>query len=181
MYPELLMNHYIAPVYINTANMVVPIANITYISIYTVVADLADFVWQFVSVFIHTFTFMMKEAVVAVETNLSFAEKVLLCLCLYNLIASFVHDIDKLNENQRVQEKLERLEKMEKDVKFLKKSVIVRDSCQIMWTEEIQNIHKKQTETIKEIERELSLCKQKLYMDENSILSRLRPRTQKKM
>ncbi len=175
---ELFMN---TPAYISTTNMVVPIANMTFIPLYTNVVNLTTFAWQFVSVFTHTFTFIAKEAIVAVETNLSFAEKMLLCLCLYNLIASFVHDIDKLNENQRVQEKLERLEKMEKDVKFLKKSVIIRDSCEGMWAEEIQNIRKEQANTIKAIERELSLCKETLFTDENNIVTRLRPRKQKKM
>ena len=178
MNSELFMK---TPVYISTTNMVAPIVNITFVPLYTNVVDLATFIWQIVSVFIHTFTFIAKESIVAIETNLSFAEKLLLCLCLYNLIASFVHDIDKLNENQKVQEKLERLEKMEKDVKFLKKSVIIRDSCESMWSEEIQNIRKEQADTIKEIERELSLCKETLFTDENNIVSRLRPRKQKKM
>jgi hypothetical protein len=169
------------PAYISTTNMVAPIANITFIPLYTDVVDLAAFAWQLVSVFIHTFTFIAKEAVVAVETNLSFAEKMLLCLCLYNLIASFVHDIEKMNENKRFQEKMDRLQKMENDVKFLKKSVIIRNSCEGMWAEEIQNIRKEQADTIKEIERELSLCKETLFTDENNIVNRLRTRKQKKM
>ena len=181
MNSELFMNQYITPAYISTTNMVVPIANITFIPLYTDVVYFATFAWQFVSIFAHTFAFIMNESFVAIETNLSFAEKMLLCLCLYNLIALFVNDIDKLNENQRIQEKLEKLEKMEKDVKFLKKSVILRDSCEHMWSEEIINIRKEQANTIKEIERELSLCKETLFTDENNIVNRLRPRKQKKM
>lgn len=181
MNPELLLNHNTSPVYISTTNMMVPLSNITVKICYDYVVDFTSFAWQFVSIMAQTFALIMKEAIVAVDKNLTFVEKMLLCLCLYNLIASFVNDIDKLNENQRIQEKLEKIEKMEKDIKFLKKSVIIRDSCESMWSEEIQNIRKEQADTIKEIERELSLCKETLFTDENNIVNRLRPRKQKKM
>lgn len=67
---------------------------------------------------------------------------------------------------------------MEKDVKFLKNQLLFVIG---MWSEEIQNIRKEQSERIKEIERELSLCKEKLFTDKTNIVRRLRPRKQQNM
>lgn len=177
MNPELFVNQYMSPAYISTTNMMIPFSTIQITPIYNNVVDYATLAWQMVSVFVNTIAFIAKEEI---DTNLSFVEKILLCLCLYNLIALFVKDIDKLNENQRIQEKLNKLEKMEKDMKFLQKSVVIRDRYDHILLD-IINIHKEQSNTIKEIERELRLCKEFLFTDENNIVNRLRPKEQQNM
>lgn len=173
MNTELFMNQYTTSTYISTTNMVVPVANITLTALYNNVIDRTTFVLQIIYIAAHTFVFIIKEAIVSIETNFSFTEKLLLCLCLYNLFASFVNYIDKLNENQKVQENFEKLKKMEYEVKILKKSIIIRDSFERIWSKEIKNIQNEQIKTIKNIEKDLGLYKEK-FTDEQHVLKRLK-------
>jgi hypothetical protein len=166
MNPELFMNQYMTPMYISTSNMITPIAHISLASIhgfagicYNAVVNFNNFAWQTTSVFVYTFVFMVKEAISAVDENLSFAEKILLCVSLYNLIALFVNEIDKMHQNNRMQDKLE---KMEKQVKFLKKTVTIREHSTHIWSEEIKAIRNENIAKIEFLEKELSNCKEKL-------------------
>lgn len=143
------MNLDSVPPYIASTNMVVPIANIT----------------------VMPFLYMAKEAILAVESNLTFVEKILLCLCLYNLIMLFVSEIDALHERQRTQERLERIEK---DVAYIKKTNLIRDHCEYMWSEEIKQVRIEQAKIIREIEQELNYCKEKMCADEQTLLNRLK-------
>jgi DNA repair exonuclease SbcCD ATPase subunit len=90
----------------------------------------------------------------------------LLSLCLYNLIASFVNEIDKMHQNNITQD---RLEKIEKYVKFLKKSVTIRDNCETMWSEEINTVRNENCNKMQELEKELSMYKEKVDEQTNII------------
>jgi hypothetical protein len=168
MTPE-LFTQYISPIYISTSNMMTPIADISFNQVQDFAGlcyDFGTFVWKTIIVLGHTLAFIIKEAVVAVDANLSFTEKMLLSLCLYNLIASFVNEIDKMHQNNITQD---RLEKIEKYVKFLKKSVTIRDNCETMWSEEINTVRNENCNKMQELEKELSMYKEKVDEQTNII------------
>jgi hypothetical protein len=168
MTPE-LFTQYITPMYISTTNAMTPIADISFNQVKEFAGlcyDFGTFVWQTIIVFGHTLAFIIKEAVVAVDANLSFTEKMLLSLCLYNFIASFVNEIDKMHQNNITQD---RLEKIEKYVKFLKKAVTIRDNCETMWSEEIKTIRNEHSNKMQELEKELSMYKEKVDEQTNII------------
>lgn len=162
MNPELLLNHYIAPVYISTTNMVVPLS---FNSFYNNVVEFGTYAWQAFAIFAHTISFIAKESFVAVNENLSFTEKILLILCLYNFIAFSASEIGSLNEQQKLQEKLA---VTEKEINSLKKIVIVRDSCEHMWSEEIQQMRKENDNRVSYFEKELNNYKE--IIDEQCII-----------
>lgn len=166
MNPELLLKHYIAPMYISTTNMVVPIAKLTFNSLYDNVVEFGTFAWQTLAIFVHTFVFIAKEAFEALNNNLSFTEKILLILCLYNFIAFSVSEIGWLNEQQKLQEKIE---KMEKDVNSLRKSNSIRDSCDQVLGEEILEFNSEVRQNLQNLEKELINYKEKLDDNLNNI------------
>jgi hypothetical protein len=102
MNPELLLNQYIAPMYISTTNTVVPIANITLNPFYENVVEFGTFAWQTISVFVYTFAFIAKEAFIEIDNNLSYTEKILLMLSLYNFIVFSISEIGWQNEQQKL-------------------------------------------------------------------------------
>lgn len=165
MNPELLLNHYIAPVYINTANMVVPIANIAFDSLYNSVVDFAAFAWQTITIIVCTFDFIIKEAIIALNTNLSFTEKILLSLCLYNLIASFVNEIDKMNQNNTTQDKLEKVEKYVNCIYSSEELLTWQNTL----VKEIKRFRDQHYNKINELEKVLSLYKEKLDEQTNIV------------
>ena len=160
---ELLLNQYISPAYISTTNMVVPIANISFDSIYNYVVEFATIARENISVFVYTFIFITKQAFITIQNNLSFTEIILLSLCLYNLIGLFASEFDKTNQNNITQDKLE---KIEKNVKFLKKSFVIRDNCETMWTEEIKSLRDETSNKMQELEK--MLCMHKETIDEQT-------------
>jgi len=150
--------------FITDTNMMIPNSNIN-----------VEYIVQTFTIVKETFLFIVKEAIGSVNSNLSLIEKLLLCLCLYNVIVSFIHDIDKLQEQQKHKETIT---KLENDVKFLKKTIIIRDSNEHMWSEEIKKVRAEQANVIRDIEKELQLYKEQIITDDKHVI-RLRPRKQK--
>jgi hypothetical protein len=159
MTPELFMTQYMTPIYITSNNMVTPITTIPFTHIYEYVVDFCIFTYQFIAIFAETFIFLLKEAISAINKNLTFTEKILLCFCLYNLIASFVNDIDKTYQNKNFQDKLE---KMEKYVKIVNKTITIRDNYECSLLEELKPICNQNTKRIQHIENYLSSYKENL-------------------
>lgn len=161
MNPELFMfitdtniteNEFSNPIYINDDNMVLPLTNIMLNSFYLYIIELASFIYQLILVLIHIFIFIIKEARITININLSFIEQILLCLCLCNLIILYLFNRNKVNKNKEIKEKIE---KLEQDIKFIKKTIFIRNSCEYIWSDEIKNLHADQINLIKEFENDL--------------------------
>ena len=154
MNPELLLNHYIAPMYISTTNMVVPIANLTLNSIYDIVVEFATFAWQTLAVFVHTFAFIVKEAFIVINENLSSTEKIVLAVCVYNFIAQIISESSSADKHLQLQEKFE---STDKQLNYLRTSERMRENWEQMWVEEIRNTHNENDKKFKEIEKYMSV------------------------
>lgn len=154
MNPELLLNHYIAPVYISTTNMVVPITNLTLNSIYDIVVEFATFAWQTLAVFVHTFAFIVKEAFIVINENLSSTEKIVLAVCVYNFIAQIISESSSADKHLQLQEKFE---STDKQLNYLRTSERMRENWEQMWAEEIRNMHNENDKKFKEIEKYMSV------------------------
>ena len=154
-----LLNQYMTPIYITSTNMVTPITTIQFTHIYEYVVDFCIFTYEFMTIFAQTFIFLVKEAISAIDKNLSFTEKILLCFCLYNLIASFVNNIDKFYQKKNFQDKLEQVEKY---VKFVNKTIAIRDNYEYTLLNELKPICNQNTKRIQHIENYLSSYKENL-------------------
>jgi hypothetical protein len=53
-----LLNQHITPVYINNENIVMPITTISLGSLYTVVVELANIIWQIINFIIYILSFI---------------------------------------------------------------------------------------------------------------------------
>lgn len=166
MNSELLLNQYIAPVYISTTNMVVPIANISFDYLYANVIEFATTIWQIGSVIVYTFAFIAKEALTALNNNLSITEKILLTLCFYNFINQAVFKFT-YNENQTNLQKEFVL--IQKQTNSLKISDKMRENWELIWAEEIKNIHNETDKKFKDIEKLMSVNKESIDEQTNSI------------
>ncbi len=166
MNPELLLNQYIAPMYISTTNMVVPIANLTLNPLYENVVEFATAVWEVVSVFVYTFAFIAKEAFIAINNNLSSTEKILLAMCVYNFIAQIVSESSSVDKQLKLQEKFE---STEKQMNYLRTSERMRENWEQMWAEEIRNMHNENDKKFKDIEKLMSMYKGAIDEQTNSV------------
>ena len=102
MNPE--FNQYIHPMYMIDANMLFPIVNINLGSIYDNVIELATAICQIGFIIVYIFVFIVKEVLVAVNNRLTIIEKILLTLCLYNLINQWVFELRNNNENDKIKD-----------------------------------------------------------------------------
>jgi len=159
MNPE-LFNYYITPVYVTATNMVTPITNIQFNSLYTNVLEFVVFIWQTVTIFVYTFAFVAKESINAIDNNLSNTEKILLALCLYNFIAHIISDVDLIEKQFKLQEKLE---STEKQINYLRSTERTHDNREQMWVQEIRNMHNENDKKFKDIEKNLNI--QKKFVD----------------
>ena len=102
MNPE--FNQYIPPMYMTDTNMLFPIVNINLGSIYDSVVELATAICQIGFIIVYIFVFIVKEVLVAVNNRLTIIEKILLTLCLYNLINQWVFELRNNNENDKIKD-----------------------------------------------------------------------------
>jgi hypothetical protein len=102
MNPE--FNQYIHPMYMIDTNMLFPIVNINLGSIYDNVIELATAICQIGFIIVYIFVFIVKEVLVAVNNRLTIIEKILLTLCLYNLINQWVFELRNNNENDKIKD-----------------------------------------------------------------------------
>jgi hypothetical protein len=166
MNPELFMNQYMTPIYISTTNMVAPIANIPLVSLYENVVEFATFAWQTIAIIAYTFAFIAKEALIALNNYLSFTEKILLALCIYNFISQLVLEFGSIDKQLKLQEKFETTEKQ---MNCLRTSERMRENWEQMWAEEIRNMHNENDKKFKDIEKEMSMYKEALDEQTNII------------
>jgi hypothetical protein len=102
MNPE--FNQYIHPMYMIDTNVLFPIVNINLGSIYDNVIELATAICQIGFIIVYIFVFIVKEVLVAVNNRLTIIEKILLTLCLYNLINQWVFELRNNNENDKIKD-----------------------------------------------------------------------------
>lgn len=102
MNPE--FNQYIHPMYMIDTNVLFPIVNINLGSIYDNVVELATAICQIGFIIVYIFVFIVKEVLVAVNNRLTIIEKILLTLCLYNLINQWVFELRNNNENDKIKD-----------------------------------------------------------------------------
>jgi len=166
MNSELFINQYITPIYVSATNMVVPIANIEFDTIYYNVVEFSALAWQTISVFVYTFAFIMKEVFVTIENNLSSTEKILLALCFYNFISLVVSESSSTYKLVKLKEQIE---STEKQMNYLRTSERMRENYEQILAEDIRNIHSKNDKTIKDIEKFLSIYKETLEEQTNIV------------
>lgn len=157
MNPELLFNQYIMPIYISATNMVCPLVEIKFDFFYNYLVQFATFVWQNINIIGYTISFIMKEAYMTINNNLSFTEKFLIIICLYNFIAFLASEIDSLNVYQNLQEKLA---SAEEELKILKTREKMRENWEHIWTSEIKTLYNTQSEKFNNIEQALKHYKE---------------------
>lgn len=161
MNPELLLNQYIMPIYISATNTVVPLVVDPY---FNHVVEFAAFAWKIIAIFAHTVAFIAKEALTSLDKNFTFTEIFLAIICLYNFTSLIVLDIDSVNAQQTLQEKIKQTEK---ELRYLKTSQEMCDNLEEMWAKEIKNMYTEQTKKFNDIE--MVLKNHKEYLDKNCI------------
>lgn len=164
MNPELLLNHYIMPIYISTTNVVVLLASVKLNAYYTYVEEFASFAWKIIGIFAHTIAFIMKEALMSLDKNFTFTDLFLIILCLYNFSALLVSEIDSANIQRSLEEKLKR---SEKELNYLKTAEKMRDNLEQMWLEEIKDMYHEQNKKLNDFE--IVLKNHKEYLDKNCV------------
>ena len=141
---ELIMNSYIAPVYVSAANMITPIATIKLETLY----ENALIFVNILQIGIETAAFIVKQGIVAafdnastinvssIWTNLTL-DKIVYILIVYNLFMLMTID----NLNKRASEQKEKITSLEKNVIYLKKTEGMREDLEQMWIQDVRAYH----------------------------------------
>lgn len=124
------------PIYISSENMVVPINSINQHSIYILFTNICEI---FTTIF-QTFAFIMNNALIALNENLTFTEKILLALILYNFISQSLTEIENINREIKIREKFKSIEIQ---INNLKKFDTICESWQEVFGEELKHFDKK--------------------------------------
>lgn len=140
--PELIMNPYIAPVYITATNMVVPLATISFNGIYQAAILFSNVAINILQIAIKTIGFIMKEGINEITTNiqtinLSPIEKMIGVICLYNLFVLAAW----WGQNKLLNEQNIKLESLEKQVSCLKKAERMREDFDELWMKDLKSFH----------------------------------------
>jgi hypothetical protein len=140
--PELIMNPYIAFVYITATNMVVRLATISFNGIYQAAILFSNVAINILLIAIKTMGFIMKVGINEITTNtrsmnLSLTEKMIIIICLYNLflLAAWWCQNKVLNE-QNI-----KLESLEKQVSCLKKIERMCEDFDELWMKDFKSFH----------------------------------------
>jgi len=168
MNPELILNPYITPIYVTATNTVIPLATISFNSIYNDVAEFMTYTFEVLSVITATFMFIAKEALIAINNNLSIVEKFLLGLCVFNFITLILIE-NTYSESKQHKETREILEAHEINLHQIRKQERMREDWEQLWAEEIKIYHKEMTKKMEEYQRNMEEYERKFKTMENKI------------
>lgn len=167
MSPELMLraaintcfdNEYISPIYMTNSDIALPFADLTLTSFYNIIVEFAAVLYNIAMICMHTFVFIAKEATHSINTQLSFTEKILLCICLYNFIVLSVYEICMMQKNQEIQDKLE---SAEKELTYLKKAEKTRENWEQL-AQHVRNMHIEYNKKMTEMEKQMNKMKKSI-------------------
>jgi len=149
MNPELILNQQVSQFFVTATNTVIPVSNVLFESFYENVVEIATSLYQYLFILIQTFSFIVKEAINEININLTFTEKVLLALFLYNFVAVLLAEVGSVEKHHKLNAELvltqtrldatqTRLEATEKELQQIKKADKQREVWEEFWTEEIR-------------------------------------------
>lgn len=148
MNPELIMNPYIAPVYITTTNMILPLATISYESF----LNSLNFLWSILTVTALTTQFIVVEGIKTFVEETNLFEKFLFGLGVINLILLTTYDNTNKSERDLT---LKILESHEINLSQLKKQERMREDWEQLWSEEIKISHQENEKKLAEMKKQL--------------------------
>jgi hypothetical protein len=159
MNTELILNSYIAPVYVTTTNMVVPLVTVSLTSCYNNLIEFAQVALNFAAIVTSTLYFIVQQSVVEISSVMSNVDKVLLAFLLYN-IAIFAYENYKLNNEVRILKT--EVAQLEKNISYLKKSERMREDWEQTWAEEIRHYYTEHNNKYKEMDKEVKKLKKEI-------------------
>jgi hypothetical protein len=171
MNPELIMNPYIAPVYVTTTNMILPIATVSYEAFYESFLNSLSFLWSILTISLFTAQFIVVEGIKTFVQETNLIEKFLFGLGIINLI--LITASDNTNKLER-DSTLKILESHEINLSQLKKQERMRESWEQTWAEEMKNLHQ---DLHQENEKKLTEIKKQidgLVKDQNQLMKRMK-------
>jgi len=159
MNTELILNSYIAPVYVTTTNMVVPLVTVSLTSLYNNVVEFGNIAFNFVTIMASTLYFIVQQSVVEISSVMSNVDKVLLAFSLYN-IAMFAYENYKLNNEVRILKS--EVEQLEKNISYFKKAERMREDWEQTWAEEVRHYYTEHNNKYKELNKEVKKIKKEM-------------------
>jgi|LauGreDrversion4_2_1035121.scaffolds.fasta_scaffold10798_1 hypothetical protein len=152
MNPELIMNPYIAPVYVTTTNMILPLATISYEAFYESFLNSLNFLWSILTITAFTAQFIVVEGVKTFVEETNLFEKFLFGLGVINLILLTTYDNTNKSERETT---LQILESHEINLSQLKKQERMREDWEQLWSEEIKISHQENEKKLAEMKKQL--------------------------
>jgi hypothetical protein len=159
MNTELILNSYIAPVYLTTTNMVVPLVTVSLTSCYNNLVEFANIAFNFVTIIASTIYFIIQQSVIEISNAMSNVDKVLLVFLLYNMVM-FAYENYKLNNKVRTLKS--EVEQLEKNLCYLKKSERMREDWEQTWAEEVRHYYTEHNNKYKELNKEVKKIKKEM-------------------
>lgn len=170
MNTELILNPHIAPVYVIVTNMVIPLTQISFEDIYPwfeyIYNNLVEYITtakNFITIISYTSYFIIKQFVLEIYNIMTYADKIILALSVYNLII-FIYKIYKLNNelNYKLFVMKEEIENLEKNIIYLKKADRMREDWEQLWGEEVKYCYNEHNNKYKELVKDIKKIKKQL-------------------
>jgi len=166
MNTELIMNSYIAPVYITATNMVIPFAAISMTSLQTNVAEFTNIALNFLqiiqnlaTIWASTLYFIMKQSAIEISSAMSNVDKVLFAFLFYNMVM-FAYENYKLNNE--VKNLKSEVEQLEKNISYFKKAERMREDWEQTWAEEIRHYYTEHNNKYKDLNKEVKKLRKEM-------------------
>jgi len=107
---ELIIHPYIAPVYVTTTNMIIPLVNITLNSVYTSAEYFFNIAVTFMTIAAHTVYFIAENLYTEFDV-MDRREKFLTIVCLYNVIIFIIAEQKFKNKTENFKKEIKSLQK----------------------------------------------------------------------
>jgi hypothetical protein len=165
MNTDLIMNYLqletIQPykIYIDTSNVILPIVHISMNSLYNNMVEFATNIIKFVIISFNTISFIAKQSIIEIENNMTMSEKILLGLCIYNLL-TIIYQNYKLN--YEVKNLNYQVEKLEKNLIYIKKAEGMREDWEQTWAEEIRHYYNEHNNKYTELNKQIKKMKKQI-------------------
>lgn len=139
-----------SPVFISAANMVTPLATISFDKLYASAFVFGNFVVNIIQIGIQTAGFIMKECFTEMWTNFNL-EKIVYIIGVYNLFMLLVID----NQRRKISEQNEHIESLEKQVNYLKKTERMREDLDELWMQDVKTYHQETSKKMTNMEKKI--------------------------
>lgn len=168
------------PVFITSTNLVTPVTTLSIKNMYRELVNIASFLYRFLNIFVHTFTFIFIEIIKEIElfiynilldvfklkpsslrvSNISIG-KILFILTIYILPITILY-ILWFNQNRKINKHLHHISLLENELNYMKQLEKLREKKDVGFMSEVRSCFKGTEHKFAQLEKKLKSIEKEL-------------------